>query len=185
MAAIPVGTISGGPVSGKIRRYECDGTQNDAAIFVGDFITMTAAGYVKDADAAGELLLGVCTGVQVDRSVAATEHPGYLPASTAGYIYVAVGEDVIYEIGEDADTDPLDLADIGSNCDIAFGAGSTTTGKSGHVLDSSTHGAGSDVGVKILGISDRVGTGAASQTAGTNWLVSINETNMGSNAVGI
>ncbi len=185
MAAIPVGTLSGGPVSGKVRRYECDGTQNDAALFVGDFVTMTAAGYIKDADAAGELLLGVVVGVQVDRAVPATEHPGYLPASTAGYVYVAVGPDVIYEIGEDADTDPLDLADVGSNVDLAFGAGSTTTGKSGHVIDSSSHGAGADVGLKLLGISDRVGTGDASQTAGTNWLVSINETNMGPNAAGI
>lgn len=130
--AILIGTIDGSPVNGGVREYAVD-SSNSTAIFPGDFVKLEDDGNVAPA-AATDSILGVCIGVKVDRAVAATEHPGYLPASTAGNVRVAVGKDYIYEIQEDGNAT---AAVVGSNADIVAGAGSTTTGLSAHELDSS------------------------------------------------
>jgi len=133
--ATPVSTLDGSPWSGKVRQYAVD-SSNGTAIFVGDFITLEDDGNVTPASAGG-ILLGVCVGVVVDKSVAATEHPGYLPASTAGNVLVAVGPDLLFEIQEDSTGGAMPAASIGSTGNIVAGAGSTTTGRSAHELDSS------------------------------------------------
>lgn len=154
MGAIPVGTISGSPVNGAVREYPVDAS-NATAIFPGDFVTLETDGNVTPA-AAGGVILGVCVGVKVDRSVAATEHPGYLPATTAGDIMVSVGPDVIYEVQEDGVGGALDAGAIGSNIDHIAGAGSTDTGRSAHELDSSSATAAGSAGLRIIGFSKRV-----------------------------
>lgn len=132
----PIMLIDGSPYNGAVRKYPVD-SSNATAIFVGDAITLEDDGNVTPA-AAGGIVLGVCTGVVVNRSVAATEHPGYLPASTAGYIYVAVGPDVLYEVQEDGVGGALAATNIGNNIDLIAGTGSTTTGRSAHEIDSNT-----------------------------------------------
>lgn len=133
--AIPVGTLSGSPWAGSVREYPVD-SSNGTAIFRGDFITLEDDGNVAPA-AAGGVLLGVCVGVRVNRTIAATEHPGYLPASTAGYVLVCTAPDAIYEIQEDSAGGAMVATNVGSMGDIVAGAGSTTTGLSAHELDSS------------------------------------------------
>lgn len=131
MGAIPVGRL-GSVQNFTLRKYAVD-SANATAIFRGDFVKLEDDGNVAPA-VAGDALLGVCMGAVVNRSVAATEHPGYLPASTAGHVLVLIDKDVILEIQEDGN---MGTAVVGSNGDIVAGAGSTTTGRSAHELDSS------------------------------------------------
>lgn len=144
----PVGTLSGSAWEGAVRAYSVD-SSNATAIFPGDAITLEADGNVTPA-AAGGVILGVCVGVKVNKAVAATEHPGYLPASTAGTVYVSVGSDVIYEIQEDGVGGAMTADAIGSNVDHIAGAGSTTTGRSAHELDSSTETAAGSAGFRVI-----------------------------------
>jgi hypothetical protein len=134
--ARPIGTLDGSPWNSSVRSYPVD-SSNGTAIFPGDFIKLEDDGNVAPA-AATNAILGVCVGVVVDRAVPNTEHPGYLPASTAGNVLVCVGKDVLYEIQEDGNMASGGARTvIGSNGDIVAGAGSTTTGRSAHELDSS------------------------------------------------
>jgi hypothetical protein len=152
--AILVGTLSGAPATGKIRAFSVDAS-NGTAIFPGDFVKLEDDGNVAPA-AATNAILGVCTGVKVDRSVAATEHPGYLPASTAGTVFVCVDKDAIYEIQEDGNAT---AAVVGTNADIVAGTGSTTTGMSAHELDSSdataNDASAASAQLRIIGYPDR------------------------------
>ena len=180
--AIPVGTLSGSPVSGTIRRYPVDAS-NGTAIFRGDFVKLEADGNVAPATA-GDVLLGVAMGPVVDRAIPATEHPGYLPASTAGYVRVAVGPDILYEVQEDSVGGDMTAAMVGANGNIAAGAGSTTTGVSGHELDSSdvttNNGSAATAQLRVVALVDR-----EDNAVGTNakWLVRINEHHFGSSGV--
>lgn len=172
--ATPVRTISGAPWGGHVRIYPVD-SSNGTAVFVGDFITLEDDGNVAPATA-GTSLLGVCVGVVPTRTVTATEHPGYLPASTAGNILVCVGPDVIYEIEEDGVGGAMVATNVGSVGDHVAGAGSTTTGRSGHTLDSSDviakDASPGSAGLLVVKLVDRpdnaVGTSA-------KWEVRINE----------
>lgn len=170
----PVSTLSGGPWQGHVRSYPVD-SSNATAIFRGDPIKLEDDGNVAPATA-GDLLLGVCVGVKVDRTVAATEHPGYLPASTAGTVMVCVGPDVIYEIQEDSVGGAMVATNVGSNGDIAVTAGSTTTGNSKVELDSSDviakDASAASAQLLVLGLVDRPDNAIGTEA---KWLVRINE----------
>lgn len=170
----PVGTLSGSPWSATVREYAVD-TDNATAVFVGDAVTLAADGRVNPA-AAGGVVLGVVTGVNYNRATAATEHPGYLPASTAGTVKVSVGPHVIYRVQEDTLSDPLELIDIGQNVNHIAGAGSTTTGRSAHELDSDSQ-ASTTAGFRIIGKVDAPDNdiSTSADTSWTEWLVTINE----------
>ena len=128
-----VGTLSGAPVSGAIQQYTMSGA---TALFPGDAVTLADDGTVTPAAAAG-LILGVCVGVKVDRSISSTEHPGYGSASSGAVVYVAVGPDYLYSVQEDSVGGAMVATNVGSNGDLVAGSGSTTLGTSGYVLDSS------------------------------------------------
>lgn len=170
----PVSTLSGGPWQGHVRAYPVD-SSNGTAIFRGDPIKLEDDGNVAPATA-GDLLLGVCVGVKVDRATAATEHPGYLPASTAGTVLVCVGPDVIYEIQEDSVGGAMVATNVGSNGDIAVTAGSTTTGNSKVELDSSDviakDASAASAQLLVLGLVDRPDNAIGTEA---KWLVRINE----------
>lgn len=169
---IPVGTLSGAPLSFALVEMAVD-SSNATAIFRGDLVKLEDDGNAAPA-AAGDSAYGVCMGVVVDPAVAATIHPGYLPATTAGTILVAVGPDVLFEIQEDSDGGSLALTAVGSNVDIIAGAGSTTTGVSAHEIDSSTStdAAPGSAQLRIVGLVQR-----EDNEVGTNakWLVRLNE----------
>ena len=129
-----VGTLDGSPINGNIRKYQMTGS---TAIFPGDAVKLDdATGLVAPA-AAGDELLGVCVSVLVDRSITSTEHPGYASASSAAYVFVAVGPNYLYSIQEDSVGNTLAVTNIGSNGDLVATAGNTTMGRSGYTLDSS------------------------------------------------
>jgi len=157
-----------------VRQYAV-ASGNSTAVFRGDFMTLNDDGSVSPA-AAGGILLGVCVGVKVDRSIAATEHPGYLPASTAGYVLVCVGPDVIYELQEDNTGGPMVATNVGSTGDMVAGAGSTTSGVSGHLLDSSDviakDGTPASAQLLVIGLSQKVDNAVGNDA---KWLVRINE----------
>lgn len=174
-----VGTLSGAPVTGAQRKMPVD-SANGTAIFVGDAVTLEDDGNMAPA-AAGGLIYGFCTAVVVDRAVAATEHPGYLPASTAGNILVLPANNAIISIKEDAVGGYMVAGNVGSVGDIVATAGSTVTGRSGHTLDSS------DVIAKdatpgsaqllVIALDTTVDNdlSAAGASGATRWLCTVNE----------
>lgn len=153
----PVGHRTQGQYDGRFRRYYV-GTSNTTNLGVGDVVKSSGTADTKGVPgvtpaAAGNNMRGVIIGVQLDRDVAKTEHPGYLPASTEGYVFVVDDPDVIFEVQEDSDGTTLAATDIGQTADLVIGTMSTTTGHSKTELDSSD--AGTGAGVLILGLAQR------------------------------
>lgn len=147
--AIPVGTLSGSPVSGALRLYECDSSA--ANIFPGDFVKLEADGKVDVAAAGDTELVGVCVGIlpwmpaKVNGITSHNISTGnvnlmlkYHVTGSAGMVLVAEGVDVLYEMQEDGDTSDLAVTSIGANVDLLATAGSTTTGLSQMEIDSSS-----------------------------------------------
>lgn len=166
--AIPVGTLSGSPWQGAVKEYAVD-SSNATAIFRGDFVALEADGNIAPATVGtGNAILGVCVGVEVDRAIQATEHPGYLPATTAGTVKVCVAPDALYEVQEDGD---MGVAAKGSNVAFVAGSGSTVTGVSAHELNSSSVTAATEQ-LRVVELVER-----EDNEAGTNakWIVTINE----------
>lgn len=174
--ATPIGTISGAPYNANVRKYPVDAS-NATAIFRGDFVTLEDDGNCAPA-AAGDSILGVCVGVVVTRATAQTEHPGYLPATTAGNILVCEGPDILYEIQEDGNMGASGAqAVVGSNGDIVAGSGSTTTGRSAHELDSSDvtakDASAASAQLRVVAVVDREDNDGTAANA--KWIVRINE----------
>lgn len=171
----PIGTISGAPFNNNIRRRPV-AAGNATAIFQGDAMILNDDGTVSPATSTGNLL-GVCVGVVVNRSISATEQPGYLPASTAGYVYVCEGPDVLYEIQEDGTTTPMALTNIGSNGNLVYTVtGSTTTGRSGQQISSSNVIANDATpAVAQLRVHDIVQREDNAVGANARWVVRINQ----------
>lgn len=177
----PVGTISGSPYNAATREYAVDAS-NGTAIFKGDVVVLEADGRVAPASAGGNVL-GVVTGIKVTGSVGdvdsqgnflssgnlgSEEHPGFLPANTAGRVQVEIGPDVLYEV-QTAGT--LGITNIGNNADLVAGAGSTSTGRSAHELSGTA--AATAATFKIVDFVRKPDNEVA--TANSRWLVTINE----------
>jgi len=172
----------GSAYNGSLRKMQVD-VSNATAIFPGDFLVQEADGNITAATAgATNTIVGVCAGVVVDRTVAATEHPGYLPATTAGYILVAPAEACYFRIQEDSDTSTLAATERGARINFIAGAGSTTTGRSGHELDSSSVGQDATYQLSLIDIVQ-----APDNAIGTNaeWIVKVNLPQEGQATAGI
>lgn len=146
----PVRHLDGSPFNGMVNEYlvpSGDGT----AMYVGDPVksggTAGAAGvYVNGRNcegmptiataAAGDTLRGVVVGFQPLQS---NLELLYRVASTNRIALVVDAPDVVFEIEEDALGAALAAVDVGENADIVYTAGSTVTGRSAVVLDSSDH----------------------------------------------
>lgn len=94
--------------------------------------------------------------------------PIYHPASTAGYILVADDPDLLYMIQENGS---MVQGAPGRNANLVSGAGSTITGISGWMLNSSTLNTTNTLQMKILRLLEQ-----ADNAVGTNakWLCRIN-----------
>jgi len=166
----PIRTLSGSPWSSSVETFAVD-VSNATAIFIGDLVSA---------------VIGVCVGVVVDRDVAATEHPGYLPATTAGNIQVVTAKDCVYEIQEDSVGGAMVATNLNTNGDVAAGAGSTTTGRSAYELDSSdviaNDASAATAQLRVLALSSRpdneIGTEA-------KWEVVINEHQRADSSIGL
>lgn len=171
--ARPVMFANGSPYTGQNQEVFVDAS-NATAIFVGDFVKQEDDGNFAPA-AAGDTIYSRCAGFRIDPAVAAIMHPGYLPASTAGYMLVDAGSaDLLYEIQEDSVGGALAATASGSNVDIIAGAGNTTSGLSGHQIDSSTSTDASpgSAQLRLIEIVKRVDNEIG---ANCKWLVRINE----------
>jgi hypothetical protein len=136
----PLRHQSGAPYNGSARKYFIPATDG-TAVYIGDPVKSGGTG---DTDgmtptvaqaAAGDTIRGVVVGVVADT---ATSLP-YRAASTARYVLVADDPDLIFEVQEDSVGGALTITELGENADIIVAAGSTVTGMSGVMLDSSDH----------------------------------------------
>lgn len=134
-SAIPVGEF---PVD----------SSNATAIYIGDLVMAEADGNVAPATAGvGTAVIGVVTGIKDSNGVSASHPNGdlstkYLPALTAGRVSVALGlPTALFRIQASSGT-AVNESDRFACADHVAGSGSTTIGRSGHELNSSTVTAG-------------------------------------------
>lgn len=110
--------------------------------------------------------------------------PIYRPASTAQYILVADDPNLLFKGQEDGDGGVMSVNDSMTNVDLISGTGSTVTGYSGWLLDSSTAGTGATLQCRLIrpwnAPDNTVGTG----TTRGKWLFRINLHSL-SNTTGI
>lgn len=153
----PVKYRGGKDYTGQANMYyvpSSDGT----ALFKGDPVitagSASADGYatVTRATAAGGYIKGVVVGFVPQEQIPANKHR---PASTAMYVLVADDEDLIFEVEEDAVGGSLAATNIGQNIDLVAGAGSTYTGLSGFMADSSTAATTNTLNCRIEGFSTK------------------------------
>lgn len=163
--AIPVRTMSGSPYSGTLALYEVDSSASN--IFPGDFVILEADGKANVAGATSTEILGACVGVLpwmpnkvsgISGHNISTDNINlmlkYHETGAAGYVLVAVGPDVVYEMQEDGVTTDLAVTDIGSNVDIVATAGSTSTGLSLQEINSDSV-ITATAQLRLLGLVDR------------------------------
>lgn len=114
--------------------------------------------------ATGEILLGVVAGFEPD-GVHLTDG-NVRAASTARTVLVNIDPDSVYQAQEDAVGGSITAAAIAAftNCALIIASGSTVTGKSGTMIDSSTVTASAS-DVKIIGVA-RDGVNVAAQSGG-------------------
>lgn len=142
---IPVGTKSGGPWSATVQEFPVD-ANTAGNIAIGSAVILEAGGNLELATAAAtNVILGVVVGFVptgnsspdnflTTSNLGASEHPGYLPATTAGRALVSVGRDVLYRGQMDSGTVVAATA-VGARTNLASNSVSTTTGRSTAELD--------------------------------------------------
>lgn len=156
----------------SIRPYYIPST-NATALFKGDVVELVNTTGTMDPKnevptvtqfVTGHIPLGVVVGFETDPSNVYTGH--YRAASTNRYVLVCDDPDAVYAAQEDAVGGSVTAALVGAltNCAVIIAAGSTVTGLSGTMIDSSTTTA-SAADVKIIGVQ-RDGTNVAAQTGG-------------------
>ena len=131
------------------------------ALFVGDPVLYSPTATHKDptgkcptiivsAGTAGTIVLGAIVSFE---PLVSDLSKTYNPASTTRYANVCMDPEVIYQIRDDGAGTPTSLFP-GQNATITVGAGSTTTGLSGAVLDTSTPAATQNMTLHILQLAD-------------------------------
>lgn len=179
--ARPVKHLNGNPWNGEFNIY-CALAAEDNNMFVGDFVahggsadpTGKYPSVIAPAEGTGNELLGVIIGFGDNPQLMANVADlslRYRPASTLKYIAVVDDPDVIFSIQEDSVGGALAVTAIGNNTAIVLGSGNTSTGLSGHELDSSEVVATTEQ-LRILRLDPKL-----NNDLGTNaeWLVFINE----------
>lgn len=154
----PVAHRNGEPYSGAARRYYIDTAGSD--IFVGDPVVLAGSadsgGYAPTVTvataAANNKVLGPIVAFEPDYDDLTKT---YCASGTSRYCYVADNPDLVFEVREDSDTDPVDADDVGNIGILVSGTGSTSTGLSGYRFDSTSPGTANGQ-YRILGIKNVV-----------------------------
>lgn len=179
---IPVRMRNGSVFTSAMRCYYVPATYA-TALYPGDpVIGVTASAdasgvqTVQRASAGGGAymlgaMVAVCNGPNGEIPVT-RDLPVYHQASTAGYIMVADDPDTLFEIQEDGIGGAMGTGAIGRNADIIAGTGSTVTGKSGFLLDSSTLATTNTLQLRVIDTVKRLDNDPTLTLA--KWLVSIN-----------
>ena len=156
----PVSYIDGSPYCGAtILCNKAAGTTVTNDLFVGDPVVLTGTGdtvgipgVTKATLAAGSPIFGVITGLGLDPDNLGRST--WIDGADNGYVAVATGIDIIWEIQADA---ALAVTSIGLNTlGVQTAAGDRTTGKSGIELDASEVAAGATLMFKVVGFPQRV-----------------------------
>ena len=132
------GTVNG-PVNFSITTRKIS-SSNGTAIFYGDAVvpvTTTATGYIKQATASTVALAGIFLGCEY-YSTSQKKHVwnNYWPGSDAtGDVTAFVCSDPNAQFLCQAGGTNIGFADVGQNCQLNVGTGSTTTGISGMFID--------------------------------------------------
>ena len=169
----PVGHLSGGAFTGRIRKYY---SVNDA-LFLGDIVEKEATGTASGSggyggvdrfdSATADIAVGVVVGWEIDPDNLARVHHA---ASTSLAVYINDDPMTIYEAqGDDAS---LAVTGIGENADVVIGSGSTTTGASGMEIDTSSGVTTAGTPLKVIGLVEREDNDVSSANA--RWLVMLN-----------
>lgn len=150
---VPVMYANGTPWNGRTTTYLVPSTQS-TDIFIGDPVALAGSSGADGAYVYGYPVGGMPTIAHVatpGTTVVCGVVVGFSPIQTnlerqyfeggdavARLAYVVDDPNVIFEVEEDADTTPIAAASIGLNATFALGTGSTTTGLSAAVIDSSS-----------------------------------------------
>jgi len=166
--------VGGGRSSREYVIPSADGT----AVFKGDAVKSGGTSKAATGDAtvvqaaAGDTVRGVVEGFTWPANSLPAFNVRHRLASTRVLATVCDDPSATFEAQEDAGGATTALVDVGENCDIVVGSGSTITGVSAMQVDSSTHTA-SSAQVRILGFMRRADNTAAS--ANSKLLVMFNE----------
>ncbi len=151
----PVRMADGSPYNAALDMFyvpASDGTalyEGDPVVLAGSADTAGVASVTRAAAS------GTITGVVVGFADATSMLAGYRAASTAAYVLVCHGQDVLFEIQDDGVGGALAAADIGLNADIIVAAGNTYSKSSGVMLDTSTKATTITLPLRIRGIAQR------------------------------
>jgi len=179
----PYAYMSGAPYNGAVRTYYVP-VGNATALYFGDPVVMIT----NSADANGVQAVGIAAagggsyvlGTFAGRSNNAgaltipvlQSNNAYLPASTAAYVYVTDDPFLLYAAQEDGVGGAMAAGASGRNVDLVAGSGSTVTGQSGWMLDSSTLQTTNTLQMRVMQALQEVDNTAGSTLA--KWLVKIN-----------
>lgn len=155
---LPVGTVSGAPYNGAFRLYSIPASDS-TAVFIGDLVTgKTTSSTVNGVamqdvgqSATGDVFQGVVVGFVPDTS---TSLP-YRAASTLRVAMVADDPNLIFEADDISTGTPFTAADVGLNCNVVVGTGSTVTGYSAMELDNTTEATTNTLDVKLIRVVNR------------------------------
>lgn len=178
MGFVPVKYASGAPYTGEANLYEVS-VDDTAALMVGDLVTLSdnaatdAYATVERFGTSGVVTSGYGVGVVVGFVVSPTDlnTPQYRAASTKRFALVADAVDLIMEVEEDSTGGNIALASIGLNSGFNAAVGSTVTGASGMLLDSSSAATSATLPLRIVGLSRRTDN---AQGTSAKWYVAWN-----------
>ena len=169
---VPVRMQGGAPFSGGQSEYTISSTYG-TNIFTGDLAIQAADGDIEVSAATSTNNIGVFNGCFYTDSNGKPQYAKYWPASTTSTDAVAFIIDdpnVIFEAQEDGSA--LALADRGTNTDLVATAGSTTTGRSGHEIDSDETGSAATAQFRVVAVSKDPSNNTVA-SANCNWYVKI------------
>ena len=183
----PIGTLSGSDYHGKMRRVAF--AAGDAvAAFVGDLVKLTgtvdATGKIPVVaqSAAGDASIGVLVSLDFDASDEGNlMTPLTRAASTARTGQVCFGQDVLYKMQEDSDSNAIEITEAGLNCNVIVATGSDVTGSSME-LDSTSAAGTSSLNMRLHHVWDGVGNALGDNA---EWVVSINASQEALNQTGV
>lgn len=171
----PVRYRDGKPYLGQTNAYNCPAS-DATALFLGDPVQLAGsaaadgkATITRATAAGGAYVLGVVQGFIFTDAMPTGKNR---PASTNMTILVADDPDLFFEAQEDSVGGNLAVTSVGLNIDLVAGTGSTFSGYSGFMLDTSTAAVTATLQCKIHGFSDE----PSNEAPGTygRYLVSIN-----------
>lgn len=166
----PVRALGSGAISGGLAAYAIGATENTVNVFVGDLVTFTGAGAnitmtrgayngytlpsVIPSSATTDTYAGVVVGIIPDPDGTGGLSNTYISGAESidRVILVDSNPETLFEVEAD-DSGGITVAQIGLNVDPIFGAGNTTSGASGHQVDSSTAATTNTLGLRIVNLS--------------------------------